>query len=163
MRTGPGAMCACSRPVFGPATTRRWRSSSSSTATSRPRERIPGRASMWSRKRPSRRPLEPDRLRLRVRGAGTRHPLGAGLRRLTGAMLAVAIVAACVSASGEVALAQQVPQSREQIALSFAPVVREAAPAVVNIYTTKEGARSPLEPLFSDPFFDLFFEDQRRR
>jgi serine protease Do len=77
-------------------------------------------------------------------------------------MLAVALVAACMSASGEVALAQQVPQSREQIALSFAPVVREAAPAVVNIYTTKQGARSPLDSLRADPFFDLFFEDQRR-
>jgi serine protease Do len=62
-----------------------------------------------------------------------------------------------------VAVAEQVPQSREQIALSFAPIVREAAPAVVNIYTTKQGATSPMASVLSDPFFDLFFEDQRRR
>jgi len=42
------------------------------------------------------------------------------------------------SASG----AEEVPRSREQIALSFAPVVRAAAPAVVNIYTRKQERRS---------------------
>jgi serine protease Do len=77
-------------------------------------------------------------------------------------MLALAIVAACAAAPAETALAQQVPQSREQIALSFAPIVRKASPAVVNIFTTKQGAASPLDSLFSDPFFDLFFEGQRR-
>jgi len=128
---------------------------------------------MWWRKSRRRLPLEPGPFRLRVREAGTatrrrqatqepRHPPGAGLRHAITAILAVAIVAACASA-GEVALAQQVPQSREQIALSFAPIVREAAPAVVNIFTTKQGARSPLDSLLSDPFFDLFFEGQRRR
>jgi Do/DeqQ family serine protease len=110
---------------------------------------------MWSRKSPSRLPLEPDRLPLRVKGA-------ARTRQATGAILAAAIVAACGLAPGASALAQQVPQSREQIALSFAPIVREAAPAVVNIFTTKEGASSPLDSLLSDPFFDLFFEGQRR-
>jgi Do/DeqQ family serine protease len=71
--------------------------------------------------------------------------------------------AACTSAPGTGAVAQEVPRSREEIALSFAPIVREASPAVVNIFTTKQGARSPLDSLFSDPFFDLFFEGQRRR
>jgi Do/DeqQ family serine protease len=68
------------------------------------------------------------------------------------------LVAACAATSGGIVAAQQVPQSREQIALSFAPIVREAAPAVVNIFTTKRGARSPLDSLLSDPFFDLFFD-----
>ena len=35
------------------------------------------------------------------------------------------------------AQAQQVPQSQEQISLSFAPLVRQASPAVVNVYTAK--------------------------
>jgi Do/DeqQ family serine protease len=35
------------------------------------------------------------------------------------------------------AQAQQVPQSQEQITLSFAPLVRQASPAVVNVYTAK--------------------------
>jgi serine protease Do len=59
--------------------------------------------------------------------------------------------------------AAELPHSREQITLSFAPLVREAAPAVVNIYTTKQGASSPLDPLLSDPFFDLFFRGRGRR
>jgi len=80
-----------------------------------------------------------------------------------GAMLAILVVAGCMSVPSGIVLAQQVPQSREQIVLSFAPVVREASPAVVNIYTTKQGARSPMASLLSDPFFDLFFEDLRRR
>lgn len=70
-------------------------------------------------------------------------------------------VAAEQAPSAQVAQ-KQVPESREQITLSFAPLVHEASPAVVNIYT-KQDQRSPLDPLFSDPFFDLFFgrRDQR--
>jgi S1-C subfamily serine protease len=33
--------------------------------------------------------------------------------------------------------AQQVPQSREQISMSFAPVVRNTAPSVVNVYAKR--------------------------
>ncbi|MEZ5933952.1 MAG: Do family serine endopeptidase [Alphaproteobacteria bacterium] len=54
------------------------------------------------------------------------------------------------------------PSSREQIALSFAPVVREASPAVVNIYTRKASRASDLDPFFSDPFFQFFFEGMGR-
>ena len=49
-----------------------------------------------------------------------------------------------------------VPSSRKQISLSFAPVVREVAPAVVIIYAKlmrKQRTRS----LFDDPFFRRFF------
>lgn len=53
--------------------------------------------------------------------------------------------------------AQTVPESTEQIALSFAPVVKQAAPAVVNIYATRivQERRSPFA---DDPFFRQFFE-----
>ncbi|BBK35739.1 serine protease [Allostella sp. ATCC 35155] len=49
-----------------------------------------------------------------------------------------------------------VPADREQIQLSFAPVVRRAAPAVVNVFTqrTRQVAGNPL---FDDPFFRHFF------
>lgn len=53
--------------------------------------------------------------------------------------------------------AQTVPESREQITLSFAPLVRDAAPAVVNIYTTRMVRQPAMPPLFSDPFFERFF------
>ena len=50
------------------------------------------------------------------------------------------------------------PASREQIRLSFAPVVRQAVPAVVNIYTRRV-VRTAASPLFADPFFRQFFGD----
>jgi Do/DeqQ family serine protease len=56
------------------------------------------------------------------------------------------------------ATAQQVPQSSSEIRLSFAPIVRTTAPAVVNVY-----ARSKVEvsvsPFANDPFFRQFFGD----
>ncbi|MBL3570326.1 serine protease [Rhodovulum sulfidophilum] len=48
------------------------------------------------------------------------------------------------------------PGSRAEIQLSFAPVVREAAPAVVNVFTSRTVADVPT-PFAADPFFsDLF-------
>jgi Do/DeqQ family serine protease len=48
-----------------------------------------------------------------------------------------------------------VPQSREEIRFSFAPVVKRVAPAVVNVYaTSRVEVRSPFE---GDPFFERFF------
>ena len=58
-----------------------------------------------------------------------------------------------------------VPSSAEAITLSFAPLVKQAAPAVVNIFTRKAVTRQ-VSPLFDDPFFRRFFGDafpQRRR
>jgi len=52
--------------------------------------------------------------------------------------------------------AQTIPQSRPQITLSFAPLVKQAAPAVVNIYTQKL-VQQRISPLFQDPFFREFF------
>lgn len=50
-----------------------------------------------------------------------------------------------------------VPRTSGEIALSFAPVVREAAPAVVNIYARQQ-VRDRVNPFAGDPFFDQFFE-----
>jgi serine protease Do len=73
------------------------------------------------------------------------------------------LLALALAGCGPVAAGQEVPQSRAEIALSFAPVVRQAAPAVVNIYTRKEVPRAALNPFASDPFFRFFFEGQGRR
>lgn len=54
---------------------------------------------------------------------------------------------------------ETVPETREQIQLSFAPLVRDAAPAVVNIFTSKRVVR-PANPLLNDPFFRRFFGDR---
>jgi Do/DeqQ family serine protease len=54
--------------------------------------------------------------------------------------------------------AQQVPQSAAEVQLSFVPVVKQATPAVVNIYAkvVREVQRTPLQ---SDPFFERFLRD----
>ncbi len=51
-----------------------------------------------------------------------------------------------------------VPQSSQQVKLSYAPVVENAAPAVVNIYT-KRIVKSRQSALFNDPIFRRFFGD----
>ena len=52
---------------------------------------------------------------------------------------------------------RKVPRTKAEVQLSFAPLVKKAAPAVVNIYARKvvQGRRSL--PLFDDPFFRRFF------
>lgn len=51
---------------------------------------------------------------------------------------------------------KQLPQSVQQMQLSFAPLVARVTPAVVNIYTSKLVTRRA-NPLFDDPFFNHFF------
>ncbi|MBV8061761.1 MAG: Do family serine endopeptidase [Alphaproteobacteria bacterium] len=53
--------------------------------------------------------------------------------------------------------AEAVPASRNQITLSFAPLVKQVTPAVVNIYTQRV-VEQRVSPLFADPFFRQFFE-----
>ncbi|RDD61698.1 DegQ family serine endoprotease [Ferruginivarius sediminum] len=54
---------------------------------------------------------------------------------------------------------REVPSSRAEIRLSFAPVVEETAPAVVNIYARRLVEERIGSPLFNDPFFQRFFGD----
>ncbi len=51
------------------------------------------------------------------------------------------------------------PQSRADISLSFAPVVKRAAPAVVNVYAQRK-VQGASNPFFDDPFFRRFFGGQ---
>ncbi len=50
-----------------------------------------------------------------------------------------------------------VPQSMEQIQLSFAPVVKNVAPAVVNVYAARRVQERSLPSMFDDPIFRRFF------
>ncbi|MFQ5617769.1 MAG: Do family serine endopeptidase [Rhodospirillales bacterium] len=52
---------------------------------------------------------------------------------------------------------KRVPASKDQVQMSFAPLVKKAAPAVVNIFTRKVMRRRAMAPLFDDPFFRRFF------
>jgi serine protease Do len=55
------------------------------------------------------------------------------------------------------AAAQTVPSSRADIQMSFAPLVKRVAPAVVNIYAKQVVQAQAVSPLFADPFFQRFF------
>ena len=63
---------------------------------------------------------------------------------------------ALVSLSPAIAMAE-VPQSKEQIQLSYAPVVKQVAPTVVNIYTKRVVTTRSRSPFFSPLFRDDFF------
>ena len=74
--------------------------------------------------------------------------------------LAAALVLLAVPASQPHAQQRALPDDRGEVMLSFAPLVRRAGPAVVNIFTQKEmQRRGPASPLFNDPFFRRFFGD----
>ena len=54
-----------------------------------------------------------------------------------------------------------VPASQAEISLSFSPVVKNVAPAVVNVYASRVvQERRRVSPFFDDPFFRQFFGDQ---
>lgn len=65
------------------------------------------------------------------------------------------VAALALSASAAQSQLVQVPQSRAEVTQSYAPLVKKASPAVVNVY----GARKERErnPLMDDPFFREFF------
>ena len=63
-------------------------------------------------------------------------------------------------AGGAVSLqAQTVPSSRAELRLTFAPVVKKVAPAVVNVYGARV-EKAPVNPLLNDPVFRQFFGNQ---
>jgi Do/DeqQ family serine protease len=69
------------------------------------------------------------------------------------------VLAVVVSTGAAVAQDRQVPASSAEVQLSFAPVVKRVAPAVVNVYASRT-IRQSVSPFFSDPFFRQFFGDQ---
>ena len=75
-------------------------------------------------------------------------------RRIASAILAVA---AMTAAAPPAAAEKVLPSSRADVELSYAPLVKTAAPAVVNIYTRKVVRTRRQAPLFDDPFFRRFF------
>lgn len=74
-------------------------------------------------------------------------------------ILPVAVAAAIIAVPGAADAQRKVPSSNEQIRLSFAPLVKRAAPAVVNIYAKRVVTQRPISPFFNDPFFRRFFGD----
>jgi serine protease Do len=55
--------------------------------------------------------------------------------------------------------AKQIPASKQQVQLSYAALVKKAAPAVVNIFSKKTVKAMGASPFSNDPFFKKFFGD----
>ncbi|WP_269581597.1 DegQ family serine endoprotease [Roseibium sp. Sym1] len=87
--------------------------------------------------------------------------LSGSLRSLAAAALAALIgisPASAQTAQPSAADLRLVPQNQAQIKLSFAPIVKTVAPAVVNVYASRKVVqRQRVSPFFDDPFFRRFF------
>jgi Do/DeqQ family serine protease len=69
------------------------------------------------------------------------------------------VLAALIAAPPSVAQERVEPKSRGEILLSFAPIVKRTAPAVVNVYAKQIVAQRRGGGMFDDPFFRRFFGD----
>ncbi|MDP2123850.1 MAG: DegQ family serine endoprotease [Parvibaculum sp.] len=77
---------------------------------------------------------------------------------LSMALAAIVLTAAlAVLTSGASAQERQLPGSRAEVQLSYAPVVKRVAPAVVNVYTKRVVQEQARSPFANDPFFQQFF------
>jgi Do/DeqQ family serine protease len=79
--------------------------------------------------------------------------------RIPAATAALAILVAALT-GGASAQDRQVPATPAQIQLSFAPVVKRVAPAVVNVYAQHVVENN--NPFLADPFFRQFFGNMPR-
>lgn len=71
-----------------------------------------------------------------------------------------ALILMPVSATAQTSYQRTVPQTRAQVDLSFAPLVKQASPAVVNVYTRRTVQKSPFA---NDPVFSRLFGRQQQR
>lgn len=73
------------------------------------------------------------------------------------AVMLAALIATVAFGGAVVAQDRLVPTEKSEITLSFAPLVRQVAPAVVNVYTEATVTARRPSTLFDDPFFKRFF------
>jgi S1-C subfamily serine protease len=71
------------------------------------------------------------------------------------------LLLALISLGNSPALAQEkvLPESKQQVEISFAPLVKKTAPAVVNIYTKRTVSKKVQNPFMADPLFAPFFRN----
>jgi S1-C subfamily serine protease len=62
-----------------------------------------------------------------------------------------------LTAQSVAAQSRAVPQTRTEVTMSFAPLVKRTAPAVVNVYAKSVIQQSADQSPFADPFFRHFF------
>ena len=78
------------------------------------------------------------------------------LVRALAILLGLGAAAGPLTAPAAQAQDRQVPPSREALQFSYAPIVKRATPAVVNVYV-RSRVRTSLSPFANDPFFQRFF------
>lgn len=71
----------------------------------------------------------------------------------------ILVLLAVFAASPAAAEERAVPSSRQDVLLSYGPVVKQVAPAVVNVYSRRVVETRSRPGLFDDPFFKRFFGD----
>jgi Do/DeqQ family serine protease len=74
----------------------------------------------------------------------------------------VVVLLVALSLPAQTVAQSRVPGSEAEVKLSYAPVVRAATPAVVNIYA-KRVVQAQASPFANDPFFSQFFRDFQTR
>ncbi|HXL63594.1 MAG TPA: trypsin-like peptidase domain-containing protein, partial [Xanthobacteraceae bacterium] len=75
--------------------------------------------------------------------------------RLPATKLAVAVLALAAVSSAAPAQDRRLPSAAAELQLSFAPVVKRVAPAVVNVYAARVVENR--NPFMNDPLFRQFF------
>lgn len=71
-------------------------------------------------------------------------------------MIRAVLISLTLGLATTVSAETKVPQSQTEISMGFAPLVKEAAPAVVNIFA-KQIVQARQSPFTGDPFFDELF------
>lgn len=78
------------------------------------------------------------------------------MKAMSKRLLKISAVLMLLTGAGAFAQDRVVPDAREQVQLSFSPVVKRVSPAVVNIYT-KTLVTSRVSPFGGNPMFEQFF------
>ena len=78
------------------------------------------------------------------------------MRGVASRLVLVVALAVCTP-PGAAAQQREVPPSRDAVRLSYAPIVKRTAPAVVNVYVR---GRAQVQSQFDDPFFRRFFGER---
>ncbi len=85
-------------------------------------------------------------------------------RRLRHVALFVSLFSLSLEGVFSGAAIARVPETEAEIKLSYAPIVKDAAPAVVNVYVRHKAVQKKFRsPLLRDPFFRHFFGDKLNR
>jgi Do/DeqQ family serine protease len=77
-------------------------------------------------------------------------------------LLTLSLSLATSATPGLAESARAIPSSMPQVQLTFAPVVKRIAPAVVNVYA-RSIVQAPTNPIFSDPMFAQLFGNPQMR